>query len=118
MALSTLMLSGLLAMSPGNPLGDMPAYWDAMESANAQEAAQEQVADALTRHVRSFQAARRQATTGLARGGPQVQVRDIRIQGDHASAVLQHSDRSEFVQLIRSNQRWLVVPPERERRDP
>jgi hypothetical protein len=118
MALSSMILAGLLAMAPGNPLGDLPAYWEAMETAQDREMAAEQVADVLTRHVRVFNETRRAATKGATLGGGKIQVRDIHIDGDKASAIVSLSDRSEFVQLVRFNRRWTVVVPERERRDP
>jgi hypothetical protein len=118
MAISSTILAGLLAMAPGNPLGDLPAYWEAMETAEDREMAAEQVTDVLTRHVRVFNETRRVATKGAPLGGGKVQVREIHIDGDKASAIVSFSDRSEFVQLVRSNRQWVVVVPERERRDP
>ena len=114
MAISTALLLGLLAMGPGNPLGDMPAYLDAMESAAEAEQAEAQVVEALSRHAQAFNGAKRMAR-GAGRGGAAPQVSQLRIAGDKATAVLSLPDRTEFVQLVRANHRWLVVPPERER---
>jgi len=113
MAISTTLLLGLLAIGPGHPLGDMPAYLDAMEAAEA-ENAEVQVVEALSRHAQAFGGAKRMAR-GAGRGAVAPQVSQLRISGDKATAVLSLPDRSEFVQLVRSNRRWLVVPPERER---
>ena len=109
MAISTALLMGLLAMGPGHPLGDMPAYLDAMESAAQMENAEAQVVEALSRHAQSFLGAKRLAQ-GARRGGG-TQVSQLRISGDKATAVLTTTDRTEFVQLVRSNDKWLVVPP-------
>jgi hypothetical protein len=111
MAISTALVLGLLAIGPGHPLGDVPAYVDAMESAAEAEA---QVVEVLSRHAQGFQGARRIAL-GAQRAGAAPRVTQLRIAGDKATAVLATSDRTEFVQLVRSNHKWLVVPPERER---
>ncbi len=105
-------------MAPGNPLGDMPSYWEAMRTAQETESAEIQVTDTLTRYVRVFGETRRPARGGASGASGTLRVSDIHIDGDKASAVVSLSDRTEFVQLVRSNHRWLVVPPERERRDP
>jgi hypothetical protein len=114
MVLTHAILFGLLTFGLGNPFGDMPAYLDAMESAAERESAEAQVAEAISRHAQGFKAARGLAK-GPAGGGSAPTVTQIRIQGDRASAVLSHPDRTEFVQLVRSNHKWLVVPPERAR---
>jgi hypothetical protein len=113
MAISTALLLGLLAIGPGHPLGDMPAYLDAMEAAEEGNA-EAQVVEALSRHAQAFGGAKRMAK-GAGRGGGMPAVSQLRISGDRATAVLSLPDRTEFVQLVRSNRRWLVVPPERER---
>lgn len=105
---------GLLAIGPGNPLGDLPAYLEAMEAAAEVENAEVQVVEALSRHSQAFNGAKRMARgAGRGVGGPKVS--QLRIAGDKATAVLSLPDRTEFVQLVRSNHKWLVVPPERER---
>jgi hypothetical protein len=111
MAISTALVVGLLAIGPGHPLGDMPAYIDAMGTAAEAEA---EVVEVLSRHAQSFQGAKRIAQ-GAQRGGGEPRVTQLRIAGDKATAVLATADRTEFVQLVRSNHKWLVVPPERER---
>ena len=116
MAISTTLLLGLLAMAPGNPLGDMPAYLDAMQSAAEVENAEAQVVEVLSRHAQSFQDVKRIAK-GAGRGAGLPLVTQLRIAGDKATAVVSTSDRTEFVQLVRANHKWLVVPPERERID-
>ena len=114
MAISTVLLLGLLAMGRGHPLGDVPAYMDAMESAAEVENAEAQVVEALSRHAQSLNGAKRMAR-GAGRAGAEPKVTQLHISGDKATAVLSLPDRTEFVQLVRSNHRWLVVPPERER---
>lgn len=114
MAISSVLLLGLLAMGPGHPLGDIPAYMDAMESAAEAENAEAQVVEALSRHAQGVNGAKRMAR-GAGRSGGEPRVTQLRISGDKATAVLALSDRTEFVQLVRSNHKWLVVPPERER---
>jgi len=115
MALTSVIVAGLLAMGPSNPLGDMPSYWEAMESGDRVERVEAQVADVLTRHALHFVGPRR---LGGALPGGMPRITQLHIEGDRASAVVAVNDRTEFVQLVRTNHRWLVVPPERERSDP
>jgi hypothetical protein len=116
MAISTALLMGVLALGPGNPLGAMPAYLDAMEAGALGERAEAQVVEALSRHAQSFAEVKRLAR-GAGRGAAIPKITQIHIEGDKATAVLTTSDRAEFVQLVRSNHKWLVVPPQRERVD-
>jgi hypothetical protein len=70
----------------------------------------------LSRPAQSFQGAKRIAK-GTQRGGGVPQLTQLRIAGDKATAVVSTSDRTEFVQRVRSSHKWLVVPPQRERID-
>jgi hypothetical protein len=115
MAISTALLLGLLAMGPGHPLGDMSSYLDAMEAAHELENAEAQVVEALSRHAQSLGGAKRIARGAGPGGVPKVT--QVHIDGDKATAVVSTSDRTEFMQLIRSNHKWLIVPPERGRID-
>lgn len=99
LALASLGFVGYLALGPGPDLLDLP-YPETAAGSGSAGSAQSQVAATLAAYARK-----------LHGGAGKHEVRELRIEGLRASAILATAGRTERVELVYGNEGWRIVPP-------